>query len=532
MSYPSYTEISSQFTTEFHLPAITICNINRLNRTKMEADKISGSGGLNLYDLYSQLMEDTNLRSKSKGGVKNSNSRRQNNKGAGISYELINNMNVYRTFRWDILSTLNGVTLTFAKEKLLKTGDTFKTDLTEMGNCLEINDNQALVQKVNGPVGGLSMILDAQTEHYIKSTESEGFYVVLRMANESVISKEYAFAVSPGRETFIQLQTTEVTRLEPPYGNCLDTSDLFYVREEEEEKKGGKIVNPMTIKECFTSQVLWQFMKEPQCKCYPWYIYSRHIERTRGTIRRNIELEAQLYQYFTSDLPKEKRIEFDNITCYFQDNLSYNGTTIATFESVKRAQGCADRCKNTTNCLYFNWADSLEQCDLYGAGAGLTEDLEYRVTRGDMTCNSAMEFEECALTVETKCNNLMIDLMMSENNTQKPMECHEPCSYNKTSYTLSSSNFPSRGLWESSLADAFPHYKTFAEAQRNLVKLVFYQELMTRTEEVQTAAYNWRSFVGELGGVLDLFVGISVLTVFKILEWLLCLVWTPRKRNG
>ena len=79
MSYPSYTEISSQFTTEFHLPAITICNINRLNRTKMEADKISGGGGLNLYDLYSQLVEDNNLRSKSKGGVKNTNSRRQNN---------------------------------------------------------------------------------------------------------------------------------------------------------------------------------------------------------------------------------------------------------------------------------------------------------------------------------------------------------------------------------------------------------------------------------------------------------------------
>ncbi|KAL5268637.1 hypothetical protein ACHWQZ_G002476 [Mnemiopsis leidyi] len=533
MDYPSYTEISSQFTTEFHFPAITICNINRLNRTLMEESTI-GNTNTNVYDLYSELMEETSFRSKSKGGVKNPKSKskgRNKRNEPKISYEVINNMNVYRNFKWNIYSTLDKKTLTFAKDNLANLGDTFKVDLTEMGNCLEINDNQALVQKVNGPVGGLSMILDAQTDHYVRSTESEGFYIVLRMANESVISKEYAFAVSPGKETFIQLETTEVTRLRPPYGSCQDTSDLFHVKGEEETP--GKISNPMTIKECFTGQVLWQFMKEPQCKCYPWYIYSRHIDRTVGKPTRNIDLEAQLYRYFTSDLPQEKRIEFDNTTCYFQDELSYSGTTLATFESVQRVEGCADRCKTTENCVYFNWADALEQCDLFGEGAELTADLDYRVTRGNVSCSSsAMEFHECSLTVEAKCNNLMIDLMMSGEDTQKPMECHEPCTYNKTTYTLSSTNFPSKGIWDSSLAAAFPHYKTFEDAKRNLVKLVFYQELMTRTEEVQTAAYNWRSFVGELGGVLDLFVGISVLTGFRIIEWLLCLVWKPRKRVG
>ena len=57
---------------------------------------------------------------------------------------------------------------------------------------------------------------------------------------------------------------------------------------------------------------------------------------------------------------------------------------------------------------------------------------------------------------------------------------------------------------------------------------------MTRSQEVQTAAYTWRSFVGEVGGVLDLFVGISMLTLFKVLEWAIkfCVVGTGMRRKS
>ena len=43
-----------------------------------------------------------------------------------------------------------------------------------MGNCLEINDNQVLVQKVNGPVGGLSLTLDTKVADYTEDTVSAG----------------------------------------------------------------------------------------------------------------------------------------------------------------------------------------------------------------------------------------------------------------------------------------------------------------------------------------------------------------------
>ena len=121
--------------------------------------------------------------------------------------------------------------------------------------------------------------------------------------------------------------------------------------------------------------------------------------------------------------------------------------------------------------------------------------------------------------------------MMERNDTKKPMKCREPCAYNKTSYTLSSSNFPSTRLWKNKLSASFPHYKTLEEAQKNLVKLVFYQEVMTRINEDQTAAYNFRNFIGELGGTLDLFIGISLMTVFKLLEWLVSFTFGKRKEK-
>ena len=406
-----------------------------------------------------------------------------------------------------------------------------------MGSCLEVNDQEILVQRVNGPVGGLSMVLDTRTEHYLESTETEGFFVLLRMPNETVLNKEYAFAVSPGKETLVQLQTTEITRLEPRYGTCKNEEDVFKssarstTDKKKETKEGINMADTLTVKECFRNQVLWQYMREPLCKCYPWYIYTRHINPPPT---RDTELEHHIYQYFTQGMSQEKRIEFDNSTCYYQDQFSYSGTSLKTIPSISSALLCAEQCKQTDNCVLFMWTPTSQQeeeyeekCVLFDETAILSEDLEYRVQRGTVNCT--LQLEECSFTTEAMCQNMVIDSMMHGDESSKPMECKEPCSYNKTSYTLASSNFPSAGLWQSKLSTRYPHYRTLEEAQRNLVKLVFYQEVLIRVKEVQTAAYSFRNFIGELGGTLDLFVGISLMTVFKVVEWLANLGLEKRK---
>ena len=75
---------------------------------------------------------------------------------------------------------------------------------------MELNDDEQLVQRVNGAVGGLSLTLDTLTEHYMPETERAGFLVTLRMANETVLSQEFGFMVSPGKEYAINLRTKRV----------------------------------------------------------------------------------------------------------------------------------------------------------------------------------------------------------------------------------------------------------------------------------------------------------------------------------
>ena len=38
--------------------------------------------------------------------------------------------------------------------------------------CMEMNDGEQLIQRVNGAAGGLSLTLDAMTEHYLPETVS------------------------------------------------------------------------------------------------------------------------------------------------------------------------------------------------------------------------------------------------------------------------------------------------------------------------------------------------------------------------
>lgn len=41
---------------------------------------------------------------------------------------------------------------------------------TSAGYCLEINDDQSLVQRVGGAAGGLSITLDTMTDNYLPET--------------------------------------------------------------------------------------------------------------------------------------------------------------------------------------------------------------------------------------------------------------------------------------------------------------------------------------------------------------------------
>ena len=57
----------------------------------------------------------------------------------------------------------------FAKEQKNYT-DFTTLAYTSNGLCMEMNDDEVLVQRVNGAIGGLTLTLDAMTDHYLPET--------------------------------------------------------------------------------------------------------------------------------------------------------------------------------------------------------------------------------------------------------------------------------------------------------------------------------------------------------------------------
>lgn len=527
--YPSFNLVTTEFAGEYHFPAITICNTNKLNRSSMEADRVKG---MSTYDRYKTLLE-VNADRKASSDVKES-------KGQSVMklMQNLDSMDIYRRFRWDILSTMDQFTFAAARLDWGDKDEYIKVQDTEMGSCLQINDKRTLVQRVNGPRGGLSLVLDTQLENYLDETQNEGFYVVIRMPGERVLNREYAFMVSPGKEHYISLDTVQVERLQAPWGTCRDMADVFATS----ESRGKMAQEILTVKECYSSQVLHQYMNNPECRCYPWYIYSRLIKNTTHPDKRNAGVEEKLRRYWTEELPAEERISFDSSTCHFEDRFGYEGEPLETLvDDAKTSGECAARCEKLEGCVLFQlWTRRTGQlrevvCELYsGSGTELTEDVENLVKRGMTNCTGVLD--ECPIVKESQCENRLMDQQMGESEeeeeegdltgTKKTTHtCYEPCTYNKTEYSISSSSFPSERYWKNSLKAKFPHYNQYSVAQRNLVKLVFFQDLLMTRSEAQTASYDWWNFIGELGGLVDLCIGISFFTVFKFFEWTICRLW-------
>ena len=72
-----------------------------------------------------------------------------------------------------------------------------------MGQCLNLNDDESLVQVVAGKYGGLTIDLDAKIADYFPATTTKGFEIYLRNPNETVLIDKGGILVTPGTENFL-----------------------------------------------------------------------------------------------------------------------------------------------------------------------------------------------------------------------------------------------------------------------------------------------------------------------------------------
>ena len=201
------------------------------------------------------------------------------------------------------------------------------SDFTEMGYCFEVNDDAQLVQEVEGQEGGLVMVLDANVDHYLSNVESEGFYITLRMPNETIVNKGFGFTVSPGEEILIDIEKLEVERLGTPWGNCKDETDIF-------NSDDGEKGDLLTHRECFLLHKLWLYFSDDVCQCYPWYFYERYL--SQGKVRYDSKISERLEHYLMHTLDNNTRLTF-NKTCKIRANSAlnvYSGEILKTIDNV------------------------------------------------------------------------------------------------------------------------------------------------------------------------------------------------------
>ena len=145
------------------LPAITICNFNFINYQELKLD-LKRSQGIseNLVDEFDMLMDEL----AKYDGSDDIHEHMDHDAFQDLkSYENVWGSIAMR-FSDNINSTIIGKhDYFFANEGLNITNYARMTLPTELGTCLEINDNGKMHQSYNGVHGGFTIDLDAKVEH-------------------------------------------------------------------------------------------------------------------------------------------------------------------------------------------------------------------------------------------------------------------------------------------------------------------------------------------------------------------------------
>lgn len=93
------------------------------------------------------------------------------------------------------------------------------------------------------------------------------------MPNETVMNTGYGFSASPGQHVNVMLKSTTVTRLGSPQGSCTNTTSLYETQ-----------TNYKTEKECKLTNLIWYFLKNSACRCWPWFVQDRFMKEKVCTL--------------------------------------------------------------------------------------------------------------------------------------------------------------------------------------------------------------------------------------------------------
>ena len=252
--YKSFNQSSDVWKSGVALPAMTICNMNVVNWTQwgetiddefeQDLNWFLKTVSADMKDGWEMSEEDIERADKLDKVI--------------IDGQQVNILaDFYSHFQEFLLG--NGIThpyMEFAGKWLeLPENSYFKT---ELGDCLVLNDDQALVQKLGGVKGGFSIDLNTRLQDYLYSTKTTGFMLYLRNPHEILLSDKGGIRLSPGHEIFVKLTRQNIKRLGTPYGTCKTAFSQF------------NKTSTLTQRECVQMLYLSEALRI--CQCFPWYM--------------------------------------------------------------------------------------------------------------------------------------------------------------------------------------------------------------------------------------------------------------------
>ena len=272
--YKSFNKVSVKWNTTLTLPAFTICSTNSINYTSLKNDLKDEDPDL-LHDFEEYLIMSELF------------------KGESDIMEYFDPKELGSFFQWDNGSFAirdyygNSVYDLILTDEYIMGGKKKLVDLdnlkqytahTELGQCLKINDDGSMIQKIRGSRGGFSIDLIANTDTYLLTTRTRGFIIFIRDQNETVLLNRGGYVIQPGTETFLRLNKRSVKRLGKPHGTCKN------VQSELAQSKFYR-----TVRECVQNNSLKIMIDE--CKCMPWYYATTLYDLNKTDILdKNVEI--------------------------------------------------------------------------------------------------------------------------------------------------------------------------------------------------------------------------------------------------
>ncbi|KAI8510603.1 Amiloride-sensitive sodium channel [Branchiostoma belcheri] len=132
----------------------------------------------------------------------------------------------------------------------------------------------------------------------------------------------------------------------------------------------------------------------------------------------------------------------------------------------------------------------------------------------------------CSPTQLTQCVKTVVGKLADG---RYPCECPTPCVANTFPTTVSYAAWPSTSA-QDYYTNLFNH--TAEYLQRNFVVMDLYYAQLNYQEVIQTRQYTVGSFLGDFGGQLGLFLGASVITIAEFIEYIVMKVTQPCSSRG